>query len=231
MKQIISHIEEVKEEIKHKIKQLKKKIGNIPKENPFDFTDNVEKQKEDNESDLSLFLELAEENKIIYNQTPANALVEDMQKLKDGFLTNGYFSLGDDGEIDTNRFFEDSDELAKFVYQVLVKYDDHPSIYYTSNIYGYFRKFKRVNRSEHGKGANKFRNFPEYEGENCYIPSGNGCSLKCFNSFLKKGYSMEYFEFMHSYKRRPYVMARGRIPEFCERYKIDIGKYDPKSKR
>ena len=41
-------------------KQLRKK-------NPFDFTDYVEKQKEENEIDLDLFLELAEENKIIYN--------------------------------------------------------------------------------------------------------------------------------------------------------------------
>ena len=26
-------------------------------------------------------------------------------------------------------------------------------------------------------------------------------------------------------------MARSRFPEFCERFKIDIGIYDPKSKR
>ena len=45
LKQIITHIEQVKEEVKLKIKQLKKKIKNIPKENPFVFTDYVEKQK------------------------------------------------------------------------------------------------------------------------------------------------------------------------------------------
>ena len=42
---------------------------------------------------------------------------------------------------------------------------------------------------------------------------------------------MEYFEFIQSYKRRTNVMTRCRVPEFCERYKIDIGIYDPKSKR
>ena len=51
----------------------------LRKENPFDFTDYVEKQKEENEIDLGLFLELAEENKIIYNQTPVNTLIEDME--------------------------------------------------------------------------------------------------------------------------------------------------------
>ena len=42
---------------------------------------------------------------------------------------------------------------------------------------------------------------------------------------------MECFDFIQSYKRRTIVMIRCRIPELCERYKIDIGIYDPKSKR
>ena len=105
LNQIVSHVEDVKEEVKLKIKQLKNKIRNLPKENPFDFTDIVKKQKEENEIDLGLFLELAEENKIIYNQVPINILVEDMEKIKNGFFTNGYFSLGEEREIDTNKFF------------------------------------------------------------------------------------------------------------------------------
>ena len=68
-------------------KQLRKEI---PKENPFDFTDYVEKQKEENEIDLGLFLELAE-NKIIYNQTPVSTLIEDMEKLKNGFFYERLF--------------------------------------------------------------------------------------------------------------------------------------------
>ena len=53
-------------------KQLRKEIRS---ENPFDFTDYIEKQKEENEIDLGLFLELAEENKNIYNQTPVSTLI------------------------------------------------------------------------------------------------------------------------------------------------------------
>ena len=226
LKQIISHIEEGKNRVKSRIKQLKKKIKNLPVENPFDFTEYVEKQKEENEIDLGLFLELAEENKIIYNQVPINNLIEDMEKLKNGFFTNGYFTLGEEGEIDTNRFFKDSSELAKFIDKTLDKYDDHPSIYYTGNIYRYFKNFKRVNRSEHGRGANEFNNIQEYNGKNCYIPSGNGCFLKCINYIFNKDFNKEYFEFIKSYKRRTNVMPRCRIPEFCKRYKIDIGIYD-----
>ena len=231
LNQIISHVEDVKEEVKFKIKQLKNKIKNLPIENPFDFTDNVEKQKEQNKIDLGLFLELAEENKIIYNQVPIIILIEDMQRLTNGFFTNGYFTLGEEGEIDTNRFFENSNELAEFIDKILDKYDDHPSIYYTGNIYRYFRNFKRINRSDHGSGANEFNNIEEYEDKKCYIPSGNGCFLKCINYIFNKDFSVDYFEFIKSYKRRSNVMARCRIPEFCKRYKIVIGIYNLNSKR
>ena len=47
MTQIISHIEDAKEQVKLKIKQLKNKIEKLPKENPFDFSDIVKKQQED----------------------------------------------------------------------------------------------------------------------------------------------------------------------------------------
>ena len=200
-------------------------------ENPFDFTDYLKKQKEDDEIDLGLFLELAEENKIIYTQTPVNTLIQDMEKVKNGFFTSGYFSLGGEGEIETNRFFKDSNELAEFIDKILDKYDDHPSIYYTGNIYRYFRRFKRVTRSEHGRGANEFNNILEYEGINCYIPSGNGCFLKFNNYIFNKDFSTEYFEFIQSYKRRTNVMTQCRIPDFCKRYKIDFGIYYLKTKR
>ena len=154
-----------------------------------------------------------------------------MEKLKNGFFTNGYFTLGEEGEIDTNRFFKDSDELAKFIDKILDKYDDHPSVYYTGNIYRYFKNYKRITRSDHGRGANEFNNILEYEGVNCYIPSGNGCFLKCINYIFNKDFSTEYFEFIQSYKRRTNVMTRSRIPEFCNRYKIDIGIYDLNSGR
>ena len=128
-------------------------------------------------------------------------------------------------------FFKNSDELAKFIDKILDKYDYHPSIYYTGNIYRYFRKFKRVNRSNHGRGANEFNDIEEYEGERCYIPSGNGCFLKCINYIFDRDFSTEYFEFIKSYKRRPNVMARCRKSKFCKRYKIEIGIYDHNSKR
>ena len=98
-------------------------------------------------------------------------------------------------------------------------------------MYRYFRNFKRVKGSEHGRGANEFNDIQEYEGENCYIPSGNGCFLKCINYIFEKDFSTEYFEFIQSYKRRTNVMTRCGIPKVCKRYKLDIGIYDLNSKR
>ena len=41
---------------------------------------------------------------------------------------------------------------------------------------------------------------------------------------------MKCFEFIQSYKRSN-VMTGCKIPKFCERYRTDIGFYDPKSER
>ena len=76
-----------------------------------------------------------------------------------------------------------------------------------------FGNFKRVTRSDHGRGANEINNILEYEGENCYIPSGSGCFLKCFNYIFNKDFSIEYFEYKQSCKRRTNVMTQCRIPE------------------
>ena len=66
------------------------------------------------------------------------------------------------------------------------KYDNRLSLYYTGNIYRCFRNYKRGNTSDHDKGANQFNIILEHEGENCYIPSGKGCFLKCMNYIFEK---------------------------------------------
>ena len=122
-------------------------------------------------------------------------------------------------------------ELAKFIDKITGKYVNHPSVFYAVNVYRIFRNYKRVHRSENGRGANLFSHILEYERENCNIPSGSGCFLKFNNYFFKNDFSVKYFEFKQSYKRRTNVMSRCRIPKFCEKYRIDIGICDPKSKR
>ena len=84
--------------------------------------------------------------------------------------------------------------------------------------------------SEHGRGVNESNSTIEHEDESFYKPKRKACFLKCINCILQKNFSMEYFEFKQSYKRRTNVMSRRRISEFGERFKIDIGVFDLKSK-
>ena len=119
----------------------------------MNFTEYLGSKKKENERVLGLVLKLAGENEIIYNLVPVNFLIEDMEKLKNGFFTNDYFSLCDKEEIQTNGFLKDSNDLAKFTDKILDIFDDHPSQYYTGKNHRRFRNFKRVNRSEHGRSA------------------------------------------------------------------------------
>ena len=100
--------------------------------------------------------------------------------------TKSYFLLGHEVEIDRYRILKDSIELAKFIDGIIDKYDDHPSIFYRGNIFRYFRNFKQVNISEHGRSAKEFNKVLENEGENCYIPSGKTCFLRCNNYILER---------------------------------------------
>ena len=91
-------------------------------------------------------------------------------------------------------------------------------LYFIQAIFtGYFRSFKRVNRSEHERSPNEFIGFLEYKGENCFIPSRYACFLKCNIYIFKRGFGVEYLEFIQSYKRRTNVMTPCRIPEGCQR--------------
>ena len=42
-------------------------------------------------------------------------------------------------------------------------------------------QFDKVNRSDYGKGSNHLFDIEEYNGKNCYIPTGQNCFLKCIN--------------------------------------------------
>ena len=118
-------------------------------------------------------------------------LIEDMEKMRKVFLTNNYFSLCDEGEIDTHTFFKDSNELAKFVDKILKKMKIILLYNLQAIFICIFGKLKRVTRSDHGRGANEFNNIQEYKGINCYILNCNGCFLKCINYNFKKDFSIE----------------------------------------
>ena len=78
----------------------------------------------------------------------------------------------------------------------------------TGKIYKYFGSFRKVNRAEHGRGTDEFNNCLQYDGENCYTPSGNGYYLRGNNCIFNEDFTKKNCDFKQSYKRRTKVMTR-----------------------
>ena len=90
----LDQLENSKKNTKNDIDRLNHAI--LPKGNPFDFTEYLERQRE-NEC-----------------HAPFITLLEDMEYLRNGFLRMVFFINGE-GEIEPNRFFPDSRVIAEFV--------------------------------------------------------------------------------------------------------------------
>ena len=87
-------------------------------------------------------------------------------------------------------------------------------------------EFKKVNRSEYGRGTDFKQDIVEFIGNNCYIPTSGICFLKCINCFTKKDYTQEFLTFIRTEQRRSNVRTSARIQPFCRKYNINIGCYD-----
>ena len=61
-------------------------------------------QKEEKKIDLGLFFELAQKKQDYVQSSGSKHSGRDFEKVKNGFFLNGYFTLGNGGEIATNSF-------------------------------------------------------------------------------------------------------------------------------
>ena len=86
--------------------------------------------------------------------------------------------------------------------------------------------FKKVNRSQYGRGTDFKQDIVEYIGNNCYIPTSSNCFIKCINYFTKKYYTEEFLTFIRAEQRRSNVMTSARIQHFCRKHNINIGCYN-----
>ena len=87
-------------------------------------------------------------------------------------------------------------------------------------------EFKKVNRSQYGRGTDFKQDIVEYIGNKCYIPTSGNCFIKCINYFTKKDYREEFLTFIRTEQRRSNVMTAARIQPFCRKHNINIGCYD-----
>ena len=68
----------------------------------------------------------------------------------------------------------------------------------------------------------------EYHGQNCYIPTGVHCFIKCNKYFTDKDYTEEFSTFIRTEKNRSRVMTSARIQPFCRKYNDNIGYFNSK---
>ena len=53
-------------------------------------------------------------------------------------------------------------------------------------------QFKKVKRSQYGKGCDFKHEIIEYRGNNCFIPTKGYCFNKCFNFLTCEDYKQQY---------------------------------------
>ena len=87
-------------------------------------------------------------------------------------------------------------------------------------------EFKKVNRSQYGRGTDFKQDIVEHIGNNCYIPTSGKCFINCINYFTKKDYTEEFLTFIRTTQRRSKVMTSARVQPFCRKQNINMGCYD-----
>ena len=87
-------------------------------------------------------------------------------------------------------------------------------------------EFKKVNRSQYGRGTDFKQDIVEYHGQNCYIPTSSNFFTKCINYFSKKDCTDDFLTFIRTEQRRSNLMTSPRIQPLCRKHNIDIVYYD-----
>ena len=133
------------------------------------------------------------------------------------------------GEIEqkTNIRFKNIDDFENYINAIDNGGYDSEDVIFTGWLYKLNTpEFKKVNRSQYGRGTDFKQDIVEYKGNNCYIPTSGKCFIKCINYFTKKDYTEEFLTFIRTEQRRSNVMTAARIQPFCKKHNINIGCYD-----
>ena len=177
--------------------------------------------------DLSRFFELATTDKIYVNGSKLHEIQNEV--LED--YTGDFEIIGSMlvGEIEqkTNFRFKKVDDFESYINAIdNIGYDSDDFIF-TGWLYKINTpEFKKVNRSQYGRGTDFKQDIVEYIGNNCYIPTSGNCFIKCINYVIKKEYTEEFLTFIRTERRRSNVMTSARIQPFCRKYNINIDCYD-----
>ena len=194
--------------------------------NPFDFHD----IEQDNEIDLKKFLDITENNVVIFEN---DSIYQVFKNIKDGypFILKGEIRINDNDPSMINAFFKEAEQLDKRIEKINEHYDESLTITFTGELIKYTKIFDKVRRSNYGTGCDSFKKIIEYRGNLCYIPEENECFRKCLEFIYKKDFSQKYREFIRESQRNKNIMTSAKIQPFCKKHDINLGIYDLKQKR
>ena len=133
------------------------------------------------------------------------------------------------GEVEqkTNIRFKNVDDFESYINAIDNSGYDSDDVIFTGWLYKLNTPdFKKVNRSQYGRGTDFTQDIVENKGNNRYIPTSGNCFIKCINCFTKKDYTEGFLTFIRTEQRRSNVMTSARIQPFCRKHYINIGCYD-----
>ena len=199
---------------KKKTKLQKKKLIRKQNESNREIKRNEWRQKRENiaeDIDLGRFFELATTNRKYVNGL-------NLHEIKNEFLEDhtGDFDLIGSmlvGEVEqkTNIKFKNVDDFECYINAIDNSGYDSEDVIFTGWLYKLNTPdFKKVNRSQYGRGTDFKQDIVEYIGNNCYIPTSGNCFIKCIKYFPEKDYTEDFLTFIRTEQRRSNVMTSAR---------------------
>ena len=127
----LSVLEDSKNEIQNRLDMESEKLSFIEQQirdiekngdlNPLDFN-NIDQL--DDENNLNEFLDLAENNKTIYDRISVFDVIVDSQRDIHPFILNGDFMINNGEPFLVNRFCKDFNYITKSIEKMIDKYDE-----------------------------------------------------------------------------------------------------------
>ena len=216
---------------KKKTKLQRKKLIRKLNESNREIKQNERRQKREKlveeDIDLGRFFEVATtERKYVNGLNLHEIQNEVLEDYTGDFELIGSMLVGEI-EQKTNIRFRKVDDFESYFNAIDNSGYDSEDVIFTGWLYKLNTpEFKKINRSQYGRGTDFKQDIVEFIGNNCYIPTSGNCFIKCLKYFTKKDYTQEFSTFIRTEQRRSNVMTSARIQPFCRKHNINIGCYD-----
>ena len=183
-----------------KTKSQKRNLIRIQNESNKETKQNERRQKRENiveGIDTGIFFELATtDRKYVDGLNLHEIKIEVFEDYTGEFDLIGSMLVGEI-EQKTNIRFKNVDDFESYINAIDNSGYDSEVVIFTGWLYKLNTlEFKKVNRSQYGRGTDFKQDIVEYIGNNCYIPTSGNCFIKCINYFTKKDYTEEFLTFI-----------------------------------